>query len=1155
MNTNAIRNVATKARRQLMEGVERRCLLYGIEEGAQREVDTVNGHVLSAAERVQRRELLRMQDDLRGEGKPGTGHAALVEQAAYTWFNRLFAIRFMELNDRLPSHVRMLSAQDGSFAPECLREAMDLPLDALDREETARLVAEGDDEGLFRLILLAQCAELAECMPAVFERVGAAMELLLPDGLLAKDGVVESLVMGIPEEDWREGVEIVGWAYQFYMTEVRAELQGVRVGRYQIGTATQIYTPEWIVRYLVDNSVGRLWVLNHPNSELTEEMEYFVKDDPDYPTTSFLRINSPEELTVIDPACGSGHILSYSFDLLARMYAKSGYRPRDIARLILEKNLTGIEIDSRAAQLAAFTLTMKACELDTRFLKRGVIPNIVTMSSVDLSEDELQFLKDCIDVSFVRRSADTFSKLDEIGSLWVPEPELMSTFDGIREDNVSVLGLFADSAFNKLVRLRSMASVLSKSYAVCVANPPYRSSGKMDPWLARWISMRYPEEKADLFAAFTWRMLSFRRQGGIASIASSNSWMFLSTYAKSRAKILDCVDIATLVQLSVHGYEGIAAQVFAFACQDRQQPGYRGGYIRLNDFDHHSLQGPKTLEAIHTQDCSWFFRADSERFKEIPGRPIAYMASASLLDAFNHRLLGSYGRTSKGLITGDNDSFFRLWWENSHSDIYFAASSNGDALLSGKEWFPLNKGGSFRKWYGNHEFIIHWANDGKTVHEHAKATGHHSQDYDSTLKYKPNISWSDISTGAPSFRFRNNELSDHKGMPFYPEGYPLSYFLCLLNSSVSQAFLRILSPTMSMNIGEIERLPIVETDNATLHVIRDYSDANVSIAKSDWDSFETSWDFTSHPLLRGNRISSAYGLWSAECKDRFDMLKANEEQLNVIFARIYRMEGEAPLEVEDDKVSVRRADLGRDVRSLLSYAVGCMFGRYSLDKPGLVLANQGDGLNEFLAQVPHPRYMPDEDGILPITDDEYFDDDIVSMFCEFLKAAYGEETLEENLQFVADALGGTGAPRKVIRDYFMSQFFADHCTTYSVQSAGKRPIYWLVDSGKLGGFRALVYMHRYTPDLLARVRTDYVHERQERYRSRISELKRERDGASRREQSAIDKELKRLRAQLDEVTKFEERLHHLADQMIEINLDDGFKANYAKFADVMAKVK
>lgn len=1155
MNTNAIRDVATRARRQLMEAVERRCLLYGIEEGAQREVDTVNGRVLSAAERTQRRELLRMQDEMRGDGKPGTGHAALVEQAAYTWFNRLFAIRFMELNDRLPSHVRMLSAQDGSFAPECLREAIDLPLDALDRTEAAQLVADGDDEGLFRLVLLAQCAELAECMPAVFERVGSAMELLLPDGLLTKDGVVESLVTGVPEEDWREGVEIVGWAYQFYMTEVRAELQDVKAGKGQIGTATQIYTSEWIVRYLVDNSVGRLWALNHPDSELIEEMEYFIADDPNYPTTSFLRINSPEELTVIDPACGSGHILSYSFDLLAHMYEKSGYRSRDTARLILEKNLTGVEIDPRAAQLAAFTLTMKACELDSRFLRRGVIPNIITMCPVNLDEDELLSLEAHVDTAQLRDSSEMLSKLDEVGSLWVPTTEFTSMLDNLQTDVVTAGGLFAGSAAGKVEQLKSMAKPLVKAYAVCVANPPYRNSSKMDPWLARWIAVNYPEEKADLFAAFTWRMLHFRKEGGVTSIASSNSWMFLSTYEKARKKLLGLNDIAALVQLSVHGYEGIAAQVFAFACQDRQPFEYRGGYIRLTDFDHHSLQGPKTLEAIHTKDCSWFYRVSSTSFSTVPGCPISYWASKGMLDCFsNLPSLASIARPRQGLITGDNERFLRLWWETDFRRIGLGFSNRQSAAGSHAKWFPCNKGGEYRKWYGNNFFIVNWENDGAEIRSYTKNGRLASRPQNIDYYFREGLTWSALSSADISMRFSpTGFISEHKGTMCFA-GDTDTHYKCLgaINSSVATSLLAILCPTMDFGEGAVGKVPIPE--DSTGDVLR-LVPMNIDIAKADWDSFENCWDFTTHPLVRGNRISSAYGLWSAECKNRHDTLRLNEERLNAIFASICHMEGEVSVEVEDDKVSVRRADLGRDIRSLISYAVGCMFGRYSLDKPGLVLANQGDGLGEYLARVPHPRYMPDEDGILPITDDEYFEDDIVAMFCEFLKTAYGAETLEENLQFVADALDGAGPARKVIRDYFMNQFFANHCSTYSVQSAGKRPIYWLIDSGRLGGFRALIYMHRYTPELLARVRTDYVHERQERYRSRIAELERERDRTSRREQSAIDKELKRLRAQLDEVTKFEERLHHLADQMIEIDLDDGFKANYAKFADIMAKVK
>jgi len=1156
MNTNAIRDVATRARRQLMEAVERRCLLYGIEEGAQREADTVNGRVLSAAERAQRRELLRIQDELRGDGKPGTGHSALVEQAAYTWFNRLFAIRFMELNDRLPSHVRMLSAQDGSFLPECLREAMDLPLDALDREEAARLIAEGDDEGLFRLILLAQCAELAECMPAVFERVGSAMELLLPDGLLAKDGIVESLVTGIPEDNWREGVEIVGWAYQFYVSERKDEVfagfkKKHKAGRNEIAPATQLFTPEYIVRFLVQNSLGRLWVLNNPGSSLATQMEYFIKFDSDS-HEEFRRVSSPEEITLIDPACGSGHFLCYAFDLLARMYEERGYRSRDMARLILEKNLTGVEIDRRAAALTSFALTMKACELDGRFLRRGIAPKVVCVESVELTPEE----REAIDADVESQAlVDMLAHLSELGSLWLPQSEDVAMLTKWLERAKRDGGLFGVSAAEKLVRSIGYSEVLSSTYIICATNPPYMGSGNLANWMSTWVKRHYSDAKADLCTCFIERGLHFVELDGYNAQVTMQGWMTLSRFEKFRRKLINNVSILTMAHLGTRAFDAISGEVVSTTATVflNRRKDYPGLFIRAVDSSGESNKAEIIKQVSKAEDSSCAFRIHPSRFNELPGFPIAYWISERMFDAFNHAGLGSMGQTSKGLITGDNETFFRLWWENSTSSIAFGISSNEESLHCGKSWFPMNKGGGYRKWYGNNDFVIRWEDDGAIVRDNAERNGRHFQDYQSTLKFIPYITWSDISSNDPSFRYRLNELSDHTGMGYYPYNGNCYPYLGLLNSTVSAAFFKVLSPTIHLNIGELERLPYLIDDKE--REVSQLVESCINTARTDWDSFEVSWDFSEHPLIHGKRLSSSFGQWSTECKDRFDTLRSNEEQLNAIFAHIYQMEDEVPAEVPEDKVSVRRADLGRDVRSLVSYAVGCMFGRYSLDKPGLVLANQGDGLPEYLALVPHPRYMPDEDGILPITDDEYFEDDIVAMFCEFLRAAYGPDTLEENLQFVADALGGTGPARKVIRDYFTNQFFADHCATYSVPSAGKRPIYWLLDSGKLGGFRALVYMHRYTPDLLARVRTDYVHERQERYRSRISELEREREGASRREQSAIDKELKRLRAQLDEVTKFEERLHHLADQMIEIDLDDGFKVNYAKFADVMAKVK
>lgn len=1159
MNTNAIRDVATKARVQLMEGVERRCLLFDVREGAPRDAETVGGRVLSADERKQRRDLLTLQESLRAEGKPGSGHAALVEQAAYTWFNRLFAIRFMETNDRLPSHVRMLSAQDGSFQPECLREAMDLTLGSLDCSEAARLVAEGDDEGLFRLVLLAQCAELAECMPGVFERVGSAMELLLPDGLLAQGGVVDSLVTGIPEDDWREGVEIVGWAYQFYVSERKDEFfkSKRKAGKDDIAPATQLFTPEYIVRFLVQNSLGRLWVLNNPTSPLADQMEYFVKPDPDS-CEDFRQISSPEEITLIDPACGSGHFLCHAFDLLAAMYEERGYRRHDIPQLILEKNLTGIEIDRRAAALTSFALTMKACEWDGRFLRRGVAPRVMCLESVVLTPEEREAIgAGPEDQTLV----DVLAHLGEVGSLWHPTSEDVAALGKWSERATGEAGLFAGMVTEKLACAQKYVQALSSTSLICATNPPYMGGGNLAPWMSGWVRSSYPDEKADLCTCFIKRGFSLASSDGYNAQVTMQSWMFLGSFQKMRKEIIANKGIATMAHLGARAFDAIGGEVVQTTATvfANTSSANKGIYLRLVDERGEGEKEQALKTGVANLACVWCHEANVEDFKSVPGWPIAYWIGEGMRSAFREGTpMSVNGHPKKGLTTTDNNHFLRAWREVSLMRICTNAGDRNQALLSRARWFPYDKGGDFRKWYGNRDYVLNWENDGELIKGCISSKcngGSYTKEIRSeALYFSKSITWTELSTGMPAFRYSPcGTLFDSSGSSMFPASH-LFYYLGLMNSSVMVEILKMLNPTLHYNSGVVAKAPVI-VDEVKVGGVESLVDACKQISRTDYDSFETSWDFTTHPLVRDNRISSAYGLWSAECKDRFDTLRSNEEQLNAIFARIYHMEGEVLIEVPEDKVSVRRADLGRDVRSLISYAVGCMFGRYSLDKPGLVLANQGDGLPQYLEQAPHPTFRPDEDGILPITDDEYFEDDIVALFVRWLRVAYGAETLEENLQFVADALGGNGPARKVIRDYFMNSFFADHCAAYSVPSAGKRPIYWLIDSGKLGGFRALVYMHRYTPDLLARVRTDYVHERQERYRSRIAELEDARTGASRREVAAMDRELKRLRAQLDEVTKFEERLHHLADQMIEIDLDDGFKVNYAKFADVMAKVK
>lgn len=1140
MNDSAIKSYCIWARRELMAEVERRCAIYDISENltSPADADAVNGQVLTGAEKEQRKELL---GTVREEG-----YNQVVERAAYTWFNRIMAIRFMEVNDLLPSRTRMLSANDGSFKPQVLTEALSVGIEGLDRARAAELVQGGDDEATFRCLFLAQCAELADCMPDVFEKVGAAMELLLPDGLLREGGVVNRIVTDIPESDWHEGVQIVGWMYQYYVSEKKDEYFASKrkAAAEDIPCATQLFTPEWIVRYLAENSLGRLWMLNNPQSELTSKMDYYLA--PGGAAGEFLKIDDPEEITVLDPACGSGHILVYAFDLLAAMYEERGYARRDIPQLVLEKNLTGIEIDPRAAAMASFALIMKACEYDGRFLRRGVRPRITVLEKVEFDEEERRAIADMgheqerLDVPFLLGQTElleTLAHLDEVGSLLTPTTEDMATLCATAaslEDETSIFGF---GAREQVDRALSELEPLAAKYDVVIANPPYMGSSNMNSWLSKWIKDTYPNEKTDLFSAFIKRNAIFTKQNGELGFMSPYVWMFISSYEKLRRELIGNKTITSLIQLEYSGFAEATVPICAFTLHNARIDGYKGAYIRLSDFRGSANQAPKTLEAIQNPDCGWLYRTDAESFKAIPGWPIAYWLNVNSKNAFNGESLSSVYYSAGRTKTHGNSIYLRCWWEVSDDSRHLF-------------WMPYANGGGFSKWYGLNNDIINTTNEAVSFYKQ-----HGGWPNEKCLN-KEGVCWSLITSSDSSFRLKASSFLYSSGSPTIlptSKDYNLAC-VAYLNSSVSHTWLKALNPTLNTTVGDVLSLPnpfsrvrIADVNNLTKD--------NVGLCKTDWDSSETSWDFKSHPFLAQSDqcnvlIADTFGVWQQECQERFNTLKANEEELNRIFACAYHMESEVPIEVPNDKVSVRRADLVRDVKSLISYAVGCIMGRYSLDKPGLMLANQGNGLNEYLEQVPDPTFKPDEDGIIPLTDIEYFHDDAMGLFVEFMRAAYGDEYLEENLKFIADALGGEGTPRQIIRAYFRNDFFADHCKTYR-----KRPIYWLFDSGKTGGFRALFYMHRYTPDLLARLRTEYVHPQQERYRTQLERIDDAMQTADKREQATLRKEYKKIADQLTETNAYEEKVHHLADQMIAIDLDDGVNHNYALFQDVLAKIK
>ena len=846
MNDNAIKNYAVWARRELMSDVEKRCAWWGISEDAQTDVDSIDGRVLSTQERRQRADLLRtVKSD---------GYGQLVEKAAYTWFNRLLAIRFMEVNDRLPSHVRMLSSASGEFEPQCLREALDLPLDALDKDEAVKLVQAGDDEALFRLVFLAQCAELAECMPAVFEKVGSAMELLLPMGLLRKDGVVGQLVVQIPEDDWREGVEIVGWMYQYYVSERKDEVfasfkKGKKAERDAIAPATQLFTPHWIVRYLTENSLGRLWMLNHSDSKLVDKMPYFIKPDEEH-ETEYRRISSPEEITCIDPACGSGHITVYAFELLAAMYEEAGYSNRDAARLIVEKNITGLEIDPRAAAMASFALTMKACELDSRFLRRGAVPKITVLERISFEPDELAL---CPNLAERTALLDAVAHLDECGSLLKPEHNDLAAIERDLASLANEDSLFADAVRAKLEQLLKELQPLAARYDVVVANPPYMGSSGLGSWMSAWVKKKYPDEKSDLCTSFIERGFTLGRDDGANAMITMQSWMFLGSYEKMRGKLLRNHSISSMAHLGTRAFGAIAGEVVSTtATVFGSRPSDEcGAYFRLVDMGGEEEKREGYLEALANPECGWFYRRNASAFKAVPGSPIVYWASKGVGNAFkNGTAIGEIGQPRQGLATGENARFVRQWWEVSLNREWFDCPSLEKSIESKIRWFPYNKGGEYRKWYGNNDCVVNWENNGAEIRNFNDASGKQlSRPQNTQWYFHPSITWSKISSGSIAFRYKPaGHVFDVAGTSIFAEANTLSYLHGACNSSVILQIASMLSPTLNFEVGQIATDPIVFDDSKRNTVIAVVEEQRAS-SKADWDASETSWDFCRHPLV------------------------------------------------------------------------------------------------------------------------------------------------------------------------------------------------------------------------------------------------------------------------------------------------------------------
>lgn len=1220
MNKTAIKNFAIWARNKLIADVSYDARLIGItEDGIAKplpqsfggtqffDIGTAEPYSISGEAVRQRDKLIEVIQQKEKDTDYKTAYQYVIEEVAYTWFNRLIAIRFMEVNDYLPSHIRVLSSESGKLEPDLVTTPFDaeLPFTAEEEAQIFQLKQDNKLDEVFRILFLKQCNALNEILPALFEKTKNYTELLLSLSVIDQDGVVYHLIHDIPEDDFnieRGGqVEIIGWLYQYYNTEPKAAAfaKNGKITKEEIPAVTQLFTPDWIVRYMVENSLGRLWVEGHPDCDLKENWKYYLEEAQQEPEVQaklseirkeYAALN-PEDIKLIDPCMGSGHILVYAFDVLMQIYESAGYSQRDAAKSILENNIYGLDIDDRAYQLAYFAVMMKARQYNRRILNGENSCHVYAIQeSNSVNRAHLKYFgagMDDIEKNAAKMQLegllDTLTDAKEYGSILNVESynwDLLRRFVAAEDTagQISMDSVGVEDTAEQLNRLIDIGETMARKYWVTCTNPPYAGTSNLSANVNNFVKKNYPDSKADLFAVFIERCRQMTVNNGFQAMITQHSWMFLSSFEKLREKMM-LTETVNMAHLGARAFEEIGGEVVqttAFVRCANHVEGYKGTYCRL--IEPTSQQGKEDMFLAEENR----YTVNQDDFAKIPGAPVAYWVSQSVINAFKQaKPLGEQYDARSGLQTNDNTRFLRMWQEVNINRTSISKVSDGS------KWYPHLKGGPYRRWYGNYDYVVNWENNGEEILQLAtKLYGTPTRTAKSIEKYfLPGFTWSDVSTGLFSIRKTFSGCIFDTTAPTIStknnNGTPSNELLGFLNTKVAQKMLSLLAPTIHYNCGSIALMPVYYINNST---VKNMVDECVSMSKEDWDSFETSWDFKVHPLVKlkmagayawgddepAMRIESSYKAWEETCEGRFQKLKANEEELNRIFIDIYGLQDELTPEVEEKDVTVRKADLQRDIKSLLSYAVGCMFGRYSTYKDGLLFAGEPYSLQAFVDKmnerpgtisaeelerayrnegiVVDEMFFPDADNVIPITDEEYLDDDIVSRLCAWLKAVYGADTLEANLDYIAKALGNKGSTsREIIRNYFLNDFFKDHCQTYSVTGSGKRPIYWLFDSGKQNGFKALVYLHRYTPDTIGNLRIDYLHKMQRVYESEINRMQDMMDhSGNAREVAAASKRKDKLAKQLKECREYDEKISHLALSRIELDLDDGVKVNYRK---------
>ena len=1201
MNKTAIKNFAIWARNKLIADIQYRAGLMGITADGIKDplpqstgtmefydIGTSEPYAISGDAIPQRKKLAEVIRRKEKDSNYATAYKYILEEVAYTWFNRLIAIRFMEVNDYLPSRIRVLSSESGKIEPDLVTTPFDAELTFTHAEEETvlRLKNENKLDELFRLLFIKQCNALNEILPALFEKTSDYTELLLNLSVVDQEGVVYHLIHDIAEDDFNieKGgqVEIIGWLYQYYNTEPKnaAFAKNGKITKEEIPAVTQLFTPDWIVRYMVENSLGRIFIDKRkeqgvfadglaPEEMTWDEIEakrianeeeiagqmgwkYYL---PEAAQTKEVRQQLDEiqkqseykdvrDIKVIDPCMGSGHILVYAFDVLMQMYENDGYSQRDAAHCILEHNLFGLDIDERAAQLAYFAVMMKARQYDRRIFSRGIQPHVYAIAE---SNDIDTYTRDYFANNDPKLKAALDSIINDLrdakeyGSILTVAPVDFAALYARVEEVQNDISLHREAALATILPLILVAEVLAQQYDVVVTNPPYMSLKGMPKALFEYVMKNHSTTKNDIYCVFIEKCLKqYAKAHGYVAMITQQVWMFTSGFEKFRKDLLANYTISSLIQLGTKAFEDISGEVVqtcTFIIKSDRIAKSKTNFFRLVDENSSSSKENAFLARKERYEVS------SEQFSAVPGAPICYWLSDKIFKIYQTSLsISDVSKTRQGLKSSDDKRFIRFFYEVSVTRIAQHIHSTTQAASSLQKWFWLNKGGQI-KWFGNNIYVINWEHDGKEIKDYAvKVAGSFSKNITAIDAYfKECLSWPQISLSHPSFRYIP------KGFIFASAGPSLFvndptqkwYVLGLLNSCVTQTLLDAINPTINFGVSDILKIPFI-FDNHQQGLIEKLVIECVKIAKYDYDQNETSWEFLRHPLVqRGDdcKISVAFIEWTEICNNNFSQLKSNEENLNAIFANIYGLTDELVTKVKDEEVSIHKANLEHDIKSLLSYAVGCMFGRYSLDVDGLAYAGGDWDASKY------KTFLPDQDDVIPITDEEYLEDDIISRLCDWLKAAYGADTLEENLDFIAGALGGKGnSSREIIRSYFLKDFFKDHCKTYQ-----KRPIYWLFDSGKQNGFKALIYLHRYTPDTIGNLRVDYLHKMQRVYESEINRMQDMIDHSTNaREVAASTKRKEKLQKQLKECRDYDEMIAHLALSRIELDLDDGVKVNYEK---------